>query len=143
MFHPDYPVVEGHHQLTENWSVNLPIKFSRRIDEEGSLVLWRSEPRITIFLDVWNNDQNETRRERLTRIKGIMSENTFDETLTEEEDRVLFTYRLNENESEDQRVAALHIFGISDTGQTSMVIYFDDEANLEVATSIATSLKVE
>ena len=36
--HPKFPVVEGNYQMTKEWSVTLPGKFSRRI-EEGSLVL--------------------------------------------------------------------------------------------------------
>lgn len=55
--HPDYPVVSGDYQLTETWSVSLPLKFNRRI-EDGSLILWR--PGLTIYFTAWNNDHQES-----------------------------------------------------------------------------------
>ena len=48
---PHFPVVTGRHQLTAEWSIDLPGEFNRRIDD-GDLVFWR--PGITAFVAIWN-----------------------------------------------------------------------------------------
>ena len=51
--HPDFPVAEDNYQMTDEWSLTLPLPFNRRF-EEGSLVIWR--PRLTFWINVWGND---------------------------------------------------------------------------------------
>jgi hypothetical protein len=58
LLHPKFPIVEGHYQLTEEWSVDLPEAFNRRI-EEGQMVIWRSG--FTIWMAIWNNDKNQSK----------------------------------------------------------------------------------
>ena len=64
------------YQITKEWSIHLPGKFSRRIEDE-SLVLWR--PGFTIWIDVWGNDSSESNSERLDRIKDEASKDKYDE----------------------------------------------------------------
>ena len=64
--HPGFPVVEGRYHLTKVWTILLPGRFNRRL-EEGSLVLWR--PGMTIWLDIWSNDGQETKADRLAVIE--------------------------------------------------------------------------
>lgn len=64
--HPDYPVVSGSYQMTDEWSTTLPEDFNRRI-EDGSLVLWR--PELTFWINVWGVKDNASLEERL---KGIL-----------------------------------------------------------------------
>ncbi len=64
--HPDFPVVEDLYQMTKEWSVSLPSKFNRRM-EDDDLVIW--QPGFTIWTTVWNNDKSERPEERLAWIK--------------------------------------------------------------------------
>jgi hypothetical protein len=59
---PGFPIVEGDYALTARWSLYLPEKFARRL-EDGSLVLWRHG--LTIWLAAWNNDRAESQAQRL------------------------------------------------------------------------------
>lgn len=132
-----FPVVEGHYQMTENWSVTLPEPMKRRFEDE-SLVLWRKG--FTIWTIVWENDDDRTRAETLEWLRENMSQAAFD--LSVEQDRGLtrFSYRLNEERGEGL-VYALYAFAIADIGHVQMAIYFDDEAELEQARAIGKSLE--
>jgi hypothetical protein len=57
--HPDYPTVEGTLSLTYSWSLVLPEKFNRRLDD-GDLVIWR--PGFTIRTAVWDQARLPSRR---------------------------------------------------------------------------------
>jgi len=61
VLHPDYPVVEGRYNLTNDWSLILDEAHNRRV-EDGSLVLWR--PSFTVWLNIWNNDKDSSKEER-------------------------------------------------------------------------------
>lgn len=65
--HPGFPVVQDTYQMTKEWSVTLPGRFNRRI-EDGSLVLWR--PGFTIWTSVWGNDKKESAEKRLKEFYG-------------------------------------------------------------------------
>lgn len=135
MLHPDFPVIENRYQMTKEWSVMLPGKFNRRI-EDGDLVIWR--PGFTIWTAVWNNVDGKFREDCLAWIKRDISEGAFD--LVEARDDVLrLRYRLAE-ESDDDRVPAYYCFAISDRSHVQMAMYFDDEADLDCAERIWKSL---
>ena len=63
MLNPDFPVVDGHYQMTSEWSLNLDQPHNRRIEEQ-QLVIWR--PGVTLWISVWGNDNHESIDERLT-----------------------------------------------------------------------------
>lgn len=134
-----FPIVEGHYQMTENWSVTLAEPMKRRF-EDGSLVLWRKG--FTIWTIVWENDDGRSQAETLEWLRENMSESAFD--LRVENDRGLtrFSYRLNEERGEGL-VYALYAFAIADIGHVQMAIYFDDEADLERARDIEKSLETQ
>jgi hypothetical protein len=136
MLHPDFPIVEGEYRMTKDWSITLPEKFNRRM-EDDDLVIWR--PGFTIWVAVWGNDHEESREERLTWLQEEMSPDAFDIEELREEDVLRFAYRLNE-ESDDARVAAFYGFAIGSDGHVQLAIYFDDENEIELARSIWRSL---
>lgn len=136
IFHPDYPVVEGNHQITEDWFVFLPGKFSRRI-EDGSLVLWRSG--FTIWMNVWNNAKNETAKERRDDVVKRASKDRYNEEFIDR-DFLYYSYRLAEDEG-DNRMAAFYCFAFGIAGEVQMAIYFDKEEDLKWAKQIWQSLK--
>ena len=136
MLHPDFPTVEGHHQMTGDWAVTLPGPFNRRV-EDGSLVFWR--PNFTVWTIVWNNDDGETPQQRLTWLQRDSSPEAFDAQVVTS-DRVLrYTYRITEHRDEGA-VYALYAFAIGRDGHVQMALYFDAEADLETARQIAGSL---
>lgn len=137
MLHPEFPIVEGRYQVTEDWAVTLPGPFNQRFQDD-SLVLWR--PGVTIWTIVWNNDKNESAQQRLEWLREDISPEAFDEGVVEDCVMVRFTYRLNEVR-EEGIVLALYAFAIGDGGHVQMAIYFDHEDDLEVARQIAGSLE--
>ena len=137
MLHPDFPVVEGKYQMTKRWSITLPGKFNRRV-EDGDLVIWR--PSFTIWVSALNNDKNESKEVRLARLREGMSPDAFDVQDVSEEGVLRLRYRLNEK-SEDRRVAAFYGFVVGVNGHIQLGIYFDDEGDAEQAKKIWLSVK--
>lgn len=93
MLHPDFPVVEGRYQMTKEWSVTLPGKFNRRI-EDGDLVIWR--PGMTMWVAVWGNDKNENKESRLKRMRADISPQAFDVETSNTSNVLRLSYRLKE-----------------------------------------------
>jgi hypothetical protein len=132
MLNPEFPVVEGTLQMTKSWSMTLPDKFNRRI-EEGDLVLWR--PGFTIWVSALNNDHDESEADRMAWLRDEMSPDAFDVEDVSDDNVVRLAYRLNE-ESEDQRVAAFYGFVVGANGHIQLAIYFDDEQDEHLARKI-------
>jgi hypothetical protein len=122
---PGFPLVEGDHALTTNWSIYLPETFARRV-EKGSLVLWR--PGLTIWLTAWNNDHHEPQAKRLASVKQAASKDRFAEHESTASNMTRYNYRLRD-QNEDGQVESLNALVISDDGQLQMSVYFDDPAD--------------
>ena len=137
VLHPDFPVVEGKYQMTKRWSITLPGKFNRRV-EDGDLVIWR--PSFTIWVSALNNDKNESKEDRLARLRKDVSPDALDVEDVSEEGVLRLRYRLHET-SEDRRVAAFYGFVVGVNGHIQLGIYFDDESDLEKAKQIWLSVK--
>lgn len=119
---PGFPLVEGDHPLTTNWSIYLPERFARRV-EDGQLVLWR--PGFTIWLTAWNNDHGESQGKRLAGLKKSVSPERFAEHESQAKNLTRYSYRLRD-ENEDGPVESLYGFVIFEDGHLQMAIYFDD-----------------
>jgi hypothetical protein len=130
-----FPVVEGEHTLTAEWSIRLPERFARRI-EDGALVLWR--PGLTIWLSVWNNDRGESRYSRLRGAKEWASPNRFAES-EDTTSLTRYTYRLRD-EGESGPVESVQGFVIGDSGQVQIAIYFDSPTDEVVARRLIESV---
>lgn len=126
MLHPNFPVVEGTYQFTKSWSVALPEKFNRRI-EEGDLVLWK--PGFTMFLTVWNNDQQLNFDDFFRSIVMDISPDAFDVKTEISSNIKLFSYRLIE-ETEDNRAPAFYCFAVSERDYVQTAMYFDSESDV-------------
>ncbi len=133
---PGYPLVEGTHQLTERWSVQLPEPFARRIDE-GHLVLWR--PGITLWLSVWGNEEGHSQADRLGWLKEDSSEQAFDRQESVEDGLSRYTYRLSE-EGDDGPVEGLYTLILFDEGHLEAAIYFDGPKHEAMARKLAASI---
>jgi hypothetical protein len=133
---PGFPIVEGEHALTATWSLHLPEKFVRRV-EDGSLVLWR--PGLTIWLAVWKNDPGESQAERLAGIKESASSKRFAERESKTGNVTRFSYRLRE-ENEGGPVESLSAYIINDDGHLQMSVYFDDPVEEATARKLVDSV---
>jgi hypothetical protein len=122
---PGFPIVEGDHALSAQWSIRLPERFARRF-EEGSVVLWR--PGLTIWLTAWNNEHGDSQSKRLSGLKEAISPERFAEQEDTPENLTRYSYRLRD-ENEDGPVESLYGFVISDDGHLQLAIYFDDLAD--------------
>jgi hypothetical protein len=132
-----YPLVEGKHQLTDQWSLHLPAQFARRI-EDGSLVLWR--PGLTIWLDAFGNDHRTSRTQRLREIRADVSERAQNIRETSGPTLTRLVYRLSDTNAKGT-VEAVYAFTFSDTGHLQMAVYFDDLADEATADAIAASVQ--
>lgn len=130
--HPEFPVVTGDFQLTSAWSLSLPLKFNRRV-EDGSLILWRSG--VTIYFNAWNNDHDESIDTRLTQLKADVSSDAFEFQEQETGGIQRFSYRLVED-----GVSALYGFVVADGGHLQVAVYFDDASEAELARSMFASV---
>ena len=135
--HPEFPVVSGEYQLTDNWRITLPTEFNRRF-EESELVIWR--PGFTIWMSLWNNDHNETIDERVEWVRQKNDASAFDEMLNTEDALARYSYRLNESR-EEGIVYALYGFAFKQDGHIQVAFYFDDESDLEMAEALLSSIR--
>ena len=136
MLHPDFPVIEGRYQMTKEWSVTLPEKFNRRI-EDGDLVIWR--PGVTLWIAVWGNDKNENADIRLKATRDDISPKAFDIQTSKTGHILRLTYRLKEGKDQGA-VPAYYCFSFGDTGHVQMAIYLDNEQAVKSAQTICGSL---
>jgi hypothetical protein len=122
---PGFPIVEGDLLLTATWSIHLPERFARRV-EDGQLVLWR--PGFTIWLSAWTNPHGDSQAKRLAGIKEFASPERFAEHESEAKNLTRYSYRLRD-ENEDGPVDSLYGFVMTDAGYLQLAIYFDNPAD--------------
>jgi hypothetical protein len=136
MLHPDFPVVTGRLQVTEEWAMVLPMEFNRRT-EDGDLVIWR--PGFTIWIAVWRMKETETAEERRSWIRETTSPRAYDMEEGCEDGVWQLQYRLAE-EAEDRRHPALYCYAVGSRSEADMAFYFDREEDLELAQQVWCSL---
>ncbi|WP_394209518.1 hypothetical protein [Enterovibrio calviensis] len=137
MLHPNFPTVEGRYKFTDSWSVFLPEKLNRRLDD-GDVVLWKRG--FTVYLAAWDNDKDlpiETLYEET--VYGISS-SAYDIEEEIKDGIRYFSYRLIE-ESSDERVAAFYGYAVNGNGFIQLAVYIDSEENIDTARELLWSLE--
>ena len=134
--HPDFPILEGYQQLRDDWSINLPIQFNRRVDD-GSLVFWRSG--ITVWVNAYGNNNHEKIGDRLQWIRNETSASAKNINIQENATLTKYTYRLEEKRG-DHSIFALYSYAISLKGHIQIAIYLDAEQDFQVAQQISSSI---
>jgi len=137
MLHPDYPVVQGRHALTSEWSIDLPEQFNRRIDD-GDLYIWR--PGLTLILAVWGNEKSQSPAECIEWLRSDTEPHAYDVMEEREGDLLRLSYRLHED-SDDDRMDALYAFVVGENSHLQIAFYFDDESDLDVVWRILRSVE--
>lgn len=130
--HPHFPVFEGFCPIDAAWSILLPMRLNRRV-EDGSLVIWR--PGFTIWASLREEDNEASKEARLASIEASKTEGAYD-IVRENSDGVLrYAYRLEESRS-DAAQPSLNAFAVTDHEYLQFGIYFDSESDVEPANSI-------
>ena len=122
--HPDYPIITGSDQMTDEWTLLLPEKFNRRF-EDGSLVVWR--PELTFWITIWGNDRGQSADERLASILETANDLRSEQQIDRSTGLVRLTYELPEKDASRRKPVYTSISGyvIGPTGHVQMSAYFD------------------
>jgi len=126
------PIVEGTYRIGPQWTVDLPCKFNQRT-EEGSLVL--SKPGLTVWMNVWENENRETKQARLDSFIKSRSPDAHDSSTNLNGDVLRHSYRLAEV-AYDTREAAFYGFAIGESGHVQLAVYFNSPDGNEIAQQI-------
>lgn len=138
---PQFPVMNGHHELTQDWALTVPEPMNFRIDRDSaasSAVFWR--PGLTAMLTPWGNPRGDAAAVRLQQVKGHVSTRGFDHAEWSEKGVHYLTYRLAEG-AEDGRLPALYGFAVSVAGHVQLAVYFDSGDDLTSAQSLVRSVR--
>ncbi len=134
--HPDFPVVSGDLRLSKDWTLTLPARMNRRVEDQH-LVLWR--PGFTVWMSSWKNCYGESIQERLQRLQSDTSPDAFGASVRAKDTPARYSYRLNEDREEGV-VYALYWFALKEDGHLQIAIDVDREAGLADAESLFNSI---
>jgi hypothetical protein len=135
---PGYPIVEGFHELTEDWGVTLPEPMARRVDGD-MLILWR--PGFSVFVNAWGEGMEEASRKQ--RLRDIKRECDPDGRIVRNADNgevTLYAYRLLDM-TPDGKVETLNAYAITDFGHLQLGISFDDVKDEAKALALVDSIQ--
>jgi hypothetical protein len=127
----EFPLVEGRYSLTSNWSVSLPGRFKRRVDE-GDMYLWR--PGLTLVVAIWNNSEANAGAQ-LGALKAEISRDAYDLIEETQGELARLAYRLHEA-AEDQRQDAFYAFVVGNSSYAQLAVYFDDARDVDAARTL-------
>jgi hypothetical protein len=134
--HPEHPLIEGRYKLTNQWLINLPQQFNRRI-EDKSLVLWR--PGVTFWMNIWGNTRNETQAQQLTKVKKDSSKERFRQEERIEVGITRYSYHLI-GDHEEGPVYSIFAFIFNDYEHIQLTCYYDDAEDEESIHDIINSI---
>jgi hypothetical protein len=137
--HPAFPIVEGNYRLTREWTIDLPGKFNRRI-EDDDLVIWR--PGLTFWIAIWGLAAGKTPEETLAWVLEDASPHRTDEKICRDE-LLRLTYRLREQDPERDPSCFTAIYGyVFSTSSHVQIAGYCDSTEAEVtAEEIIRSLR--
>ena len=134
-----FPVVTGTIKITKEWSINLPDSFNRRF-EDGSMVLWN--PEFTIWVNIWENENNKSPYDQLEVIRRDKSKEAFDIIETKDAGIYRYGYRIDEKKfSGKDIVYAFYGYVAGKSGYTQIAFYYDSKADYDAAKEIWLSIK--
>lgn len=127
----ELPAVEGRYALTKEWTIHLPGRFQRRV-EEGDMFLWR--PGLTLILAVWNHAA-DTPSAQLATLKSDLSRDAYDLVEEQQGSVARLAYRLHEA-AEDPRQDALYGYVIGKNSYVQLAVYFDHARDAKTASAL-------
>ena len=137
--HPAFPVVEGSYRLTREWTIDLPGKFNRRI-EDDDLVIWR--PGLTFWIAIWGLEAGKTPEATLAWVLEDASPHRTDEKI-DRDGLLRLTYRLREQDPERDSSSFTAIYGyvFSASGHAQIAGYCDSTEAEVTAEEVIRSLR--
>lgn len=127
--HPAFPIVEGNYRLTREWTIDLPGKFNRRI-EDDDLVIWR--PGLTFWIAIWGLKAGKTPEETLAWVLEDASPHRTDEKICRD-GLLRLTYRLREQDPERDPSCFTAIYGyVFSTSSHVQIAGYCDSTEAEV-----------
>lgn len=124
-------------QISDDWWIGIDETYRTRVDD-GSLVIWR--PERTIWINIWNDHEGPTRRERLDRRIADRHASADDLYRTEDGGVLRFGYLLGEPEEGGGERLGLYSYTVAASSTVQMACYFDLKDDLAWATAVSKSL---
>jgi hypothetical protein len=134
---PGYPIVDGHTQVTEAWSIELDQPHNRT--EQGSeLVLFR--PGFTIWISAWGNDNDDSINQRVSWIASETPRDAYDVLTGPRGPVYRHAFRRDEVKAEGV-LQGYYGYTVAEGGHLQMAIFIDAEEDLPLAKSIIESVR--
>lgn len=135
LLHPDFPILEpGPFALTDRWSLELPFRLNKRIEEDGQMVLWR--PGVTIYASCWGIPEDyDSSADLLRDLTAERDPAAFDYQELKEGKLLRIAYRLTEDQ-DGLEVHSLYCFVADPDGYVHLSIYFDNPEDGETAVAL-------
>jgi hypothetical protein len=124
-------------QISQEWWIGLDDSYHTRVDN-GSLVLWR--PGRTVWINIWNDHEAGTPRERLDRWVAERDVRANDLFNQQDGDLLRYGYLLEEDEEAGGERLGLYSYTVSPTSTVQMACYFDLKEDLGWAEAASQSL---
>ncbi len=132
------PVDKGAINIANEWSFNVSTRMVKRIDK-GSFVIWR--PGFTLWIDVYQaEDKDIDARER--KLLGIISPERINFKSIRQSGLQKIRYELAEQSGEYMQKSA-YIFGLTESQEMHIIIYYDDPRSISEADEIWNTLTCE
>ncbi|PQO30172.1 DUF2185 domain-containing protein [Blastopirellula marina] len=135
LLHPEFPILEaGPFSLTDRWSLQLPLRFNQRLEEDGQMVLWR--PGVTIYASVWGiPEDGDSSFATLREVTRDRDPGAFDYVDQEVGNLLRIGYRLIEDH-DGAEVHSLYCFVADADGYVHLAIYLDNPGDVEMAQTL-------
>lgn len=124
--------VSGHIVLSKIWAIDLPETFDARI-EQGAMVY--RKPGFTVRLTVKNNPHHYSVEELYDGINRTKPPEAFDVASKDKQNVKTLSYRLYEPTGNSE-AAEYYGFVFSEAGYIKLVIFFDNESDVQLARTI-------
>jgi hypothetical protein len=140
VLHPDFPTIEGECDISKEWSLTLPARFNRRL-EDGDLVIWR--PRLTFWIAIWGDEEGSTPASRAVAILESASPERTNEQLRVEGPYAYLTYELLENDQERSPPSYTCVSGyvLTSSDEVQISAYCDTAADRSMAHAVIASMR--
>lgn len=137
VLNPGYPIVDGHTQVTEAWSIELDQPHNRT--EQGrELVLFR--PGFTIWISAWGNDNGDSIDQRAGWIAAETPRDAYDVLSGPRGPVYRHAFRRDEVKA-DGVLQGYYGYTVAEGGHLQMAIFIDTEDDLGLAKSIIESVR--
>ncbi|MEX3656231.1 DUF2185 domain-containing protein [Mycolicibacterium fortuitum] len=137
---PQFPVVNGHHELTADWVLTVPEPMNFRIDQDAGVAGGVLAAGSDGDGQPVGQPRRDTSAERLQQVRGHVSPHGFDHAEWSEGGVHYLTYRIAEGAA-DGRLPALYGFVVSSAGHLQLAVYFDSGDDLASAQALVRSAK--